>query len=266
MNILFLGDVVGKPGRAGVEALLDVIKAKYKIDFVVVNAENSAGGSGLTSRIARHFFRMGCDALTLGDHVWDQKELLPYLESASAVVRPANFPDGTPGKGWCVKESESGVKVGIINLLGRTFMRYNVTCPFKAVKAIAEEIRKETPVILLDFHAETTSEKVAMGHFIDGDISAVVGTHTHVQTADEKVLPKGTAYITDMGMTGPYDSVIGANKDAIIKRFLTSMPIKFTVAKDDVKVCGVVISIDQKTGRAKKIVRVQESFVQPEKT
>lgn len=258
MNILCIGDIVGKPGRLALEGALPGLKKEFQIDFVVVNAENAAGGAGLTSKIAEELFKAGCDVLTLGDHVWDQKELEEYLGRTDAVIRPANFPDGTPGRGWCIKETASGQKIGVVNLLGRVFMRYHLECPFKALERIIAEIRKETPVVVVDMHAEATSEKVALGHFADGKASVIFGTHTHIQTADEKILPKGTAYITDLGMTGPYDSVIGQKKDDIIKRFLTSMPVKFQVAENDVIVHGVVVQIDSETGRARKITRVQK--------
>ncbi len=263
MNILCIGDIVGKPGRAALEGLLPDLKKEFAVDFVIVNAENAAGGAGLSSRMAKHFFSIGCDVLTLGDHVWDQKELEPYLQEAEYLIRPANFPEGVPGRGWCIKETASGKKVGVVNLLGRVFMRYNVSCPFRELKKIVEEIKKQTNIIVVDMHAEATSEKVAIGHYIDGEVSALFGTHTHIQTADEKILAKGTAYITDLGMSGPYDSVIGQGKENIIQRFLTSMPIKFSVAKDDVKLHGVVVDIDEKTGKTNRIVRVQKSFTGP---
>lgn len=264
MNILCIGDIVGKPGRVAIEEALPSLKKEFQIDFVVVNAENAAGGAGLTSKISQELLKAGCDVLTLGDHVWDQKELEGYLDQTDAVIRPANFPEGTPGRGWCVQKTASGQKIGVVNLLGRVFMRYHLECPFRTLERIIEQIRKETPVVIVDMHAEATSEKVALGHFVDGRVSVVFGTHTHIQTADEKVLPKGTAYITDLGMTGPYDSVIGQRKEDIIKRFLTSMPAKFQVAENDVIVHGVVINVDDKTGRAQRIARVQKKFVSRE--
>jgi len=257
MNILCIGDIVGSPGREAVEKLLPTLKEEYKIDLVTANAENAAGGLGLTSRLAKEIFKMGCDALTLGDHVWDKDELREFLSSTDNIIRPANFPQETPGKGWCVVDTASGQKVGIINLLGRVFMRYNVNCPFKELKNLVEKIKEQTKVIVVDMHAEATSEKVALGHFIDGEVSAVVGTHTHVQTADEKILPQGTAYITDLGMTGPQDSVIGQKKEIIIQRFLTTLPEKFQVATDDIMLSGVVVEIDEHTGKARSIARVQ---------
>jgi len=257
MNILCIGDIVGSPGREVVEKLLPTLKEEYKIDLVVANAENAAGGLGLTSRLAKEIFKMGCDVLTLGDHVWDKDELREFLSSTDNIIRPANFPEETPGKGWCVVATASGQKVGIINLLGRVFMRYNVNCPFKELKNLVGKIKGQTKVIVVDMHAEATSEKVALGHFIDGEVSAVVGTHTHVQTADEKILSQGTAYITDLGMTGSQDSVIGQKKEIIIQRFLTTLPEKFQVATDDVMLSGVVVEIDEYTGKAKSIARVQ---------
>ncbi len=260
MKILCIGDLVGKSGRKLLEGLLDGLKKELSLDFIIVNAENAAGGSGITPRIANQLFRLGCDVITLGDHVWDHQEINAYLDEKENIIRPANFPEGTPGKGWCVAKTVSGAKIGVINLLGRVFMRYNTECPFRALEKIAEHIRKETHIILVDFHAEATSEKVAMGFFIDGKVSAVFGTHTHIQTADEKILPRGTAYITDAGMSGPYDSVIGQHKEKIIKRFLTCIPARFEVAKDDSCLHGVVVDIDDQTGLARNITRIQRKI------
>lgn len=260
MNILCLGDIVGKPGRDGLKEQLPLLKEECNIDVVIANGENAAGGVGLTPRTAKEIFDAGVDVITLGDHVWDQRELLPYLENAECVIRPANFPPHTPGNGWCIFENEKGIKIGVINILGRVFMRHHLDCPFRTLKQIAEEIKKQTDIIVLDFHAEATSEKIAMGHFANGMVSAVVGTHTHVQTADEKILSEGTAHITDLGMCGPHDSVIGQDKEIIVKRFLTSRPMKFSVAQDDVILCGVSIAIDEQTGKAVGIKRVQRSY------
>ena len=257
MNILCVGDVVGKPGRKMVEDLLPGLREEFSLDCVIVNVENAAGGSGLTPRIADHFFRMGCDVLTLGDHVWDRPELIEYFVQQSRLIRPANFPEGAPGVGWCIVETPAKQKVAVVSLLGRVFIKYYPDCPFKAVDAILEKLRAETKNIIVDFHAEATSEKVAMGWFLDGRVSAVVGTHTHVQTADERVLPAGTAYITDLGMTGPQDSVIGQVKEKIISRFLTGMPVRFEVAQDHPVLCGTVIDIDDETGLARGIIRIQ---------
>lgn len=260
MKIFCIGDIVGRAGRDAITNLLPALKTEFGLDLVIANAENAAGGSGVTPKIANQLFRAGCDVLTLGDHVWDRPELAEYLKETPAIIRPANFPEGAPGQGWTVVETAQGVKVGVINLLGRVFMRYNVDCPFRYLQRLTADIKQKTPVMILDFHAETTSEKVAMGFFIDGQISAVVGTHTHIQTADEKILPRGTAYITDLGMTGPYDSVIGQNKEKIIKRFLTSLPERFEVARDNCWLHGVVIDVDERTGKAVKIERIQRFF------
>jgi 2',3'-cyclic-nucleotide 2'-phosphodiesterase len=261
MNILCIGDIVGKAGRNAVNELVPKLREELALDFVIANAENAAGGSGVTDRIATQLYRFGCDVLTMGDHVWDRPELEEVLNSDPRLIRPANFPEGAPGKGWCIVESAGGIKVGVVNLVGRVFMRYQVDCPFRALDQIIPQIQKETPIIVVDFHAETTSEKVAFGHYSEGRVTAVVGTHTHIQTADETILGEKTAYITDLGMTGPYDSVIGQNKKRIIQRFLTSRPVRFEVAKDEPRLMGAVISIDENTGWANKITRIQRSLV-----
>ncbi|MBF0533207.1 MAG: TIGR00282 family metallophosphoesterase [Candidatus Omnitrophica bacterium] len=260
MKILCIGDIVGKPGRAAVESLLKIMKPERGIDAVVANVENAASGSGVTSRLAKHFLRMGCDVLTAGDHIWDQKEVEKYLKEEPRLLRPANFPPGAPGNGWGIYSIPGGPKVAVVSLLGRVFMRYAVDCPFRAWQRIYEEIRRETPVIIVDFHGEATSEKIAFGHFVDGQASVVFGTHTHIQTADAQILPKGTAYITDTGMTGPYDSVIGQSKENIIQRFLLSMPVKFTVASGDIRLSGILADIDAATGKARGIERVSQKY------
>ena len=258
MNILCVGDIVGRPGRAVLAKVLPSIKTQYTIDFTIANGENAAGGSGISPKQADEIFMNGVDVITLGDHVWDKGEIHPYLDQHACIVRPANFPDGAPGRGWTIAQAANGVKVGVINLLGRSFMRYNVNCPFRTLDQALAEISSVTSVAILDMHAETTSEKVAMGHYANGRLSAVVGTHTHIQAADEKILSNGTAYISDLGMSGPYDSVIGQNKEKILKRFLTSLPQKFEVAQGDATLCAVVISVDEQTGRAKSIIRLQQ--------
>ncbi len=260
MKILCIGDIVGRPGRQAVQEFLPEIKKQYNIDYVIANAENAAAGAGLTTRLAKEIFSYGCDVLTLGDHVWDQKDLEVFLNEAPNLIRPANFPEGVPGRGWCVVKKENLPPLAVINLLGRTFIRYHLLCPFRTFEGMIEEIKKQTPIIVLDMHAEATSEKVAMGHFVDGKISAVFGTHTHIQTADEKILPQKTAYITDLGMTGPYDSVIGQDKESIIRRYLLSMPLKHHVASGDVQLNGAVIEVDDQTGRAVSIERVRKNL------
>jgi metallophosphoesterase (TIGR00282 family) len=258
MNILCIGDIVGNPGREVLAWALPKIKKEQGLDFVVANAENASGGSGLIPKNANEILSFGVDVITMGDHVWNKPEIFPYLqEHQQKIVRPANFPEGAPGVGWTIATASNGVLVGVINILGRTFMRYNVLCPFLTLEAIVAKIKEQTPVIIVDIHAEATSEKVALGHFADGKVSLVFGTHTHIQTADERILPQGTAYITDLGMSGPDDSVIGQDKAKIIARFLTSMPHKFEVAKTAGILQGAIIKVDPKTGKAKGITRLQ---------
>lgn len=257
MNILCIGDIVGKPGRCIFEQALPKLKDEFAIDCVIVNAENAAGGSGITPRIADQIFRAGCDVMTMGDHVWDRPELVEYFDTHPQIIRALNFSEEAPGKGWHIVEAANKKKVAVVNLLGRVFVKYYTDCPFRNIDNILDEIRQETDIIVVDFHAEATSEKVAMGWFLDGRVSALFGTHTHIQTADERVLPQGTAYITDLGMTGPYDSVIGQVKEKIIKRFITGMPMRFEVADGNPILCGAVIKIDDATGKALEITRIQ---------
>ena len=255
MKILFLGDIVGNPGREVVAKYIPAMRKKGEVDVVVVNGENAAGGSGITENVARELFSFGCDVITLGDHVWDKREVYPYLNSEPHIVRPANFSSEAPGRGVCVIDI-NGVKVAVIALMGRTYMKFLLNCPFRALDSILGDLAG-VKVVLVDVHAEATSEKVAMGWYADGRVSAVLGTHTHIQTADEKILPKGTAYITDAGMTGPYDSVIGQIKERIVERYLTGMPNKFEVASSKGTMCGVIVDVDTETGRAISITRVQ---------
>lgn len=260
MRILFVGDIVGEPGREVFLKTASLMKARGEADLIIANGENAAAGSGITDKIAREIFAAGCDVITLGDHVWDKRETLPYLESEVRLVRPANFPAEAPGHGSCLITSASGIKVGVIALLGRTFMKYLTDCPFRSLDREAQKLKDGgAQVVVVDMHAEATSEKVAMGIYADGRVSAVLGTHTHVQTADEQILPGGTAYITDAGMTGPQDSVIGTEKDLIIQRYLTGMPNKFVVAKGPGALRGVLIDIDEASGKAHAITRVQKT-------
>lgn len=258
MKVLFIGDIVGSPGRAAVKTLLPRLRVRENIEVVIANAENSAGGSGITPRTARDLFQSGCDVLTSGDHVWRRPDVVEVLHQEPYVLRPLNFPKTTPGHGSVVFKTSRGVAVGVACLLGRVFIDAMVESPFRSIQEELKELKKQASIIVVDIHAEATSEKVAMGWFLDGEVSAVVGTHTHIQTADERVLPRGTAYITDVGMTGPYDSVIGRNKEKIIERFLTGMPTRFELGVHDVALHGVVLEIDEATGRALKIARVQE--------
>ncbi|MBF0387969.1 MAG: TIGR00282 family metallophosphoesterase [Candidatus Omnitrophica bacterium] len=260
MKILFVGDIVGEPGRLVFGRLASLMKARGEVDMIIANAENAAAGSGITEKLAREIFAAGCDVMTLGDHVWDKRDVLPYLSSEERVVRPANFPAEAPGHGACVVTTACGVKVGVIALLGRTFMKYLTDCPFHALDREAQKMQAAgIKTVIVDMHAEATSEKVALGIYADGRVSAVLGTHTHIQTADEQILPGGTAYITDTGMTGPYDSVIGTQKELILQRYLTGLPNKFEVAKGPGTLCGVLLDIDDVTGKARSIVRVQKN-------
>ncbi len=260
MNILMIGDIVGKSGRETVEELLPYLKKKYKIDFVIANGENSAGRSGITPKIAQQFFLAGVDLITTGDHAWSKKEILKIIDEEERILRPANYPPGTPGKGAVVLETVEGNLVGVINLLGRVFLQ-SLDCPFRAAKREIKKLKKLTSLIIIDMHAEATSEKIALGWYLDGEISAVVGTHTHIQTADERILPQGTAYITDVGMCGAYDSVLGIEKELALKRFLTQMPVQFKTAEENTHLCGVVVEIDAHSGRAQNIVRINEAYL-----
>ena len=255
MRVLFIGDIVGKPGRRAVELLLKRIVKDERIDFVIANGENAAGGMGITPTIALEMFKMGVHVLTSGNHVWAKKEVIPFLEEEPRLLRPANYPSQVPGRGVGTFELKNGGKIAVANLEGRVFMRA-LECPFRVGERIIEEVRRKTPVMIIDFHAEATSEKVALGRFLDGKVSAILGTHTHVQTADERILDHGTAYITDVGMTGPMASVIGIREDVALERFLTQVPWKFDVATDKVELQCVVIDIDPKTGRSNDIQRM----------
>jgi metallophosphoesterase (TIGR00282 family) len=259
MNILFIGDVVGRPGRKAVRECVPRIVERHGVDMVIANGENSAGGAGITPATARELYEAGVHVITTGDHLWDQREVIGLLEKEPFFVRPLNYPAGTPGKGWTIWQNENGPKVAVMNLQGRTFMP-DLDNPFHAVETVLEEIRELTPIIVLDFHAEATSEKIAMGRFLDGRVSMVVGTHTHVPTADEQIFPGGTAFLCDAGFTGPQASVLGREIDPVIKRFLTHQPQRFGVAQEDVMLRGVLIKVDIPTGRALAIERVAESL------
>lgn len=260
MRVLFIGDIIGKTGRVALKALLPNLTDKYKTDLVIANGENIAGGFGLTESLVTELFKMGVHIVTTGNHVWDKKDFIHYISKDNRVLRPLNYPPGVPGTGSIVFNSPSGVKVAVLNASGRVFMSYNLDCPFRAVSAELQKIEKETNVIIIDFHAEATSEKVAFGFFADGKVSAVIGSHTHVQTADEKILPGGTAYITDVGMTGPANSVIGIEVNQIIDRFLTNMPTRFEIAQGLAVLSAVVVDINNDTGKATGIQRLQIGY------
>lgn len=255
LRLLFLGDIVGEPGRKGVIDSIPWFKHERGVDFIVANGENSAGGRGISPKISVDLLRAGVAVITTGDHVWDQKDIVPYLPTEPRLLRPLNYPEGTVGQGSIVLETAKG-KVGVINIQGRTFMQPPLENPFRIIQAEVERMREETHVIFVDVHAETTSEKIAMGRFLDGKVSGVVGTHTHTQTADEQIFPGGTAFLCDAGMCGPSESILGRDIDAILKRFLTSQPVSYPVARGPVVLCGALIDIDETTGRALHIERV----------
>ncbi len=255
MNILFIGDVVGSPGRNMVSEYIPKLKEKYRPHVTIVNGENAAAGKGITEKIYRGFLEAGAQAVTLGNHTWDNKEIFDFIDEAKYMIRPANFPENNPGKGIVYLRVNSS-EVAVINLQGRTFLPA-IDCPFLTAEKLVREAKERTPFVFVDFHGEATSEKQAMGWFLDGKVSAVVGTHTHVQTADERILPGGTAYITDVGMTGPYDGILGVEKDVVLKRFLTGLPVRFEVPKKGrVQLSAVFIELDDKSGLAKRIERI----------
>ncbi len=257
MRILFIGDIFGSPGRRAVRELLPGLVADHKPDLMIANAENAAAGFGITPALVNELLATGVEVLTSGNHIWDRKEIIPYLaeHAGGPLLRPANFPDGAPGEGLYLGCTRSSVPYAILNLQGRVFMQ-SIECPFRSADALVKRIPDEVRIRILDMHAETTSEKVAMGWYVDGRVTAVLGTHTHIPTADERVLPGGTAYITDVGMTGPYDSVIGVEKQMVIEKFLNQLPARFEVARNDVRLCGVLIEADPASGRALSIQRI----------
>ncbi|TAL26360.1 MAG: TIGR00282 family metallophosphoesterase [Nitrospirae bacterium] len=259
MKVLFIGDIVGKVGRTTLKGLLPNLVDRYKIDLVIANGENMAGGFGITEKTADEVLGCGVNIVTSGNHIWDKKESIPYIAKKNRILRPVNYPPGVPGFGSIVHTISNGTKVGIINISGRVFMPA-LDCPFRVGEKEIEKVRESAKVIIVDFHAEATSEKIAFGYFVDGKVSAVVGTHTHVQTADEKILPNGTAYITDVGMTGPAVSVIGVEKEQIIDRFLHQMPMKFETAKGEGILSAVVIEINEETAKATAIQRLQLKY------
>jgi len=256
MKILFIGDIVGRPGRQMVDRHVPALVDRHLIDLVVANAENAAAGFGLTAEVVTELLGLGVDVLTTGNHVWDKKEALPLLEQEARLLRPGNYPPGAPGRGCGIFHTSAELPVAIVNLEGRVFMSH-LDCPFRAADAILGELSGKARIVLVDFHAETTSEKGAMAAYLDGRVSAVIGTHTHVQTADERLLPGGTAFISDVGMTGSRDSVIGIRKELSIERFVSQLPVRFEVAKKEPMLCAVVVTVDEATGRAERIERVQ---------
>lgn len=250
MRILMVGDVIGRPGRRAIRTMVPWLRREHAIDLVIVNGENAAGGLGLTKETAEELFEAEVDVITSGNHIWDQREIIPTLDSELAILRPLNYPPGVPGRGYLVIGA-----LLVVNLIGRTFMG-NFDCPFRAMDQLLDGLADRPPVIIVDFHAEATAEKVALGWYLNGRVSAVLGTHTHVGTTDARLLPKGTAFITDVGMTGPIDSVIGDDTDAVIRRFLTQLPHRLAVGKGSVILNSVLVEVEEGTGRAKSIIRI----------
>lgn len=256
MKILFIGDIVGRPGRRSLEVVLRRLVGDRGIDFTVANGENAAGGMGITPAIATEIFHHGVDVLTSGNHIWAKKEIIPFLNEERRLLRPANYPDPVPGRGAGVFRSRNGIRVGVLNLEGRIFMKH-LDCPFRVGEKEVEKLRKEADIILIDFHAEATSEKMALGWYFNGKVSAVLGTHTHVQTSDERILDGGTAYVTDVGMTGPLDSVIGIRKQVALERLLTQIPWKFDVANENIELQGILLDIEERSGKSQTIQRIR---------
>ena len=256
MNILFVGDVVGSPGRRALDSALTNLIDRHRVDFVIVNIENAAGGFGLTSDLFDELSKLPIDVFSSGNHIWDKKDIYDVLNSSDRLLRPANYPPGNPGRGWTVQTTASGIPVGVLNLQGQVFMPANADSPFRVAD---EELARagDVKVIFVDMHAEATSEKVAIGWYLDGRVSAVIGTHTHVPTADETIRPGGTAYLSDVGMTGAHEGVIGFSKDRIIEKFLSQTPRVFETAKKDIRLSGAVVEVDETTGKAQRIERVQ---------
>lgn len=255
VTLLFIGDIIGKPGRQALSRELDRLVDHYSVDLVIANGENAAGGFGLTVEVAKELFKDGVDCLTSGNHIWDKKEQVQQVLADPRIIRPANYPEGAPGSGSAIFTTPGGVKIAVLNLEGRVYMK-NLDCPFKIADREIERLRQETSIIFIDFHAEATSEKSALGWYLDGKVSAIIGTHTHVQTADERLLPQGTAFMTDAGMTGSFDSIIGMDREATIRRFLNQLPAKFEVAKKNIHLNGAVITVDEPSGKALKIERI----------
>lgn len=257
MLVLAIGDIVGQPGRKAVYEVLPQMRQQYRPDIIIANAENAAGGFGLTSAIAQELIEVGVHVLTSGNHIWAQKDIIPELDSGIPVLRPLNYPPGVPGRGYLITGQAM-----VVNLMGRTFMM-DIDCPFRAMDRLLEEVEDRPPVVIVDFHAEATSEKMAMGRYLDGRVSAVLGTHTHVGTIDAQILPKGTAYVTDIGMTGPADSIIGDDVESVLRRFLTGMPHHLSVGKGKPVFNAILVDVDESSGRAVEIERISRQLEKP---
>lgn len=262
LTILFVADIFGQPGRRAASEQIPLLVREHDVDLVIANGENAAGGFGLTENIVRKLRSYGVDVITSGNHVWDRKEFIPYLQQSTTVLRPLNYPVEAPGYGSVLVTARSGAKVGVINLQGRVSLP-SIDCPFHAARAEIERLRAHTPILFIDFHAEATAEKVALARYLDGQVSAVIGTHTHVQTADECILPGGTGYLTDAGMTGAVDSVIGVRSEIAIQRFLTQVPVRFQPAEGEARLCGTVVKVNPETGRSLSLERIQVTVPAP---
>jgi metallophosphoesterase (TIGR00282 family) len=257
MNIMMIGDICGRPGRCTAAHFIPILKQEYNLDLIIANGENSAGGVGITAKVLDELLKMDIDIITTGNHIWDKKEIFDFIDDEECLIRPANYPPGTPGKGYHIVSVQDR-KVGIINLLGRTFMP-PIDCPFRTAHEIISEIKDFCEIIIIDFHAEATSEKLALGWYLDGKVSCVAGTHTHIQTADERILPQGTAFISDLGMVGPWNSILGVDKEPVIRKFLTGLPAKFNVAAgDDTIFCDIIIQLDAHSSKVNNIIRIQK--------
>lgn len=258
INVMLVGDICGKPGRQAAAHYIPLLKKQNDLELVIANGENSAGGIGITKEIAAELFDIGIDIITTGNHIWDKKEVFDFIDREDRLLRPANYPAGTPGRGFQIIRTKT-YRAGVINLAGRVFMP-QIDCPFHAADAIIKEISAECEIIIIDFHAEATSEKMALAWYLDGEVSCIAGTHTHIQTADNRILPQGTAYISDLGMVGPWNSILGMEKEAVIQKFITGLPARFTVAKGESIFCAIIVTINVKTGQAENITRIQEFF------
>ncbi|RJP26304.1 MAG: TIGR00282 family metallophosphoesterase [Candidatus Omnitrophota bacterium] len=261
MRILFIGDIFGRPGRNAIDSHLRQIKSQYNVDFCIANSENAAAGKGITHDVARQLLNAGADVLTLGNHAWDNKDVFSFIHDERRLVRAYNYAPGLPGYGYATIETPGGITITVSQLLGRLFMK-NVDCPFRKADELVDAV-KDSDIIIIDIHAEATSEKVSMGWYLDGRVSAVIGTHTHIPTADERILPKGTAYITDVGMTGPYDSVIGMDIDVATQQLITTLKKPFKIAQHNVKIAGVLFDVNETTGKAKSIERILIPLAEP---